>query len=122
MAIEPFLAPDAFDLPKIDFSKDVEPPCEALRASMLQILVNLVSYGPNSIGDLSQDNEFLSQFIGQAGNANTCRRKKAKRHRRKASQIVKNFFCIKCPKRYGTESALKIHTREKHETNEVDIN
>ena len=34
MAIEPFLAPDAFDLPKIDFSKDVEPPCEALIASI----------------------------------------------------------------------------------------
>lgn len=41
-------------------------------------------------------------------------REKKKTKRRTASQIVKQYQCLFCPKRFGSEAANIMHMRKKH--------
>ena len=40
---------------------------------------------------------------------------KTRKHRRTASQIRKDFTCMHCDKRYGSEAAAIMHMRQKHD-------
>ena len=67
-------------------------------------MTNNGSVGGNS-ANMSQSKE------GQNG-SNVA---KTRKHRRTASQITKDFKCMYCDKRYGSEAAAIMHMRQKHE-------
>lgn len=61
-------------------------------------------------GDLKNENGSVDSSFGNASKT----REKKKTKRRTANEIVKQYQCLFCAKRFGSEAANIMHMRKKH--------